>query len=149
MQQSLLPPRLFQICLVVMVGFDVVFSPRPIFAGGVMLFAGIALALAGAFLTISGAGQFSRRKTSINTFLKPDRLVTDGLFALSRNPMYLGFALALAGSALVLNSYVGLAIAAGFVLVADRWYIAFEEPVMAETFGAAYADYCKKTRRWI
>ena len=148
MQQFFLPPRLFQICLVVMVGYDVIFSPRPIFAEGLMFVAGIVVALVGVFLTVSGAGEFSRRKTNINTFLKPDRLVTDGLFALSRNPMYLGFALALAGSALMLNSYIGLGIAAGFALVADRWYIAFEEPLMAEIFGQAYADYCKKTRRW-
>ncbi len=91
MQQKLLPPRLFQFGLVLMVALDVVFGPRPLAARGLELFAGIALALIGTALTIGAAGQFSRRKTNINTFLKPDQLVTDGLFQYSRNPMYLGF----------------------------------------------------------
>ena len=149
MEQKLLPPRLFQIALVLMVTLDVLFGARPITAQGPALFAGIALAVLGTFLTIGGAGQFSRNKTNINTFLKPDHLVTDGLFSLSRNPMYLGFACVLAGVAVTLDSFYGLVIAGTFVIIADRWYIRFEEGVMAETFGEAYVSYCKKTRRWL
>lgn len=149
MEQKMLPPRLFQIALVLMVSLDVLFGPRPITAQGPALFAGIALTLMGIAFTIGGAGQFSRRKTNINTFLKPDHLVTDGLFKISRNPMYLGFACVLGGAAIVLDSFYGIIIAGAFVIIADRWYIRFEERIMAETFGAAYAAYCKTTRRWL
>lgn len=149
MQQQLLPPRLFQFGLVLMVALDVVFGPRPLAAQGLELFVGIALALIGVALTIGAAGQFSRRKTNINTFLKPDHLVIDGLFQYSRNPIYLGFACVLMGVALALDNFVGMAIAVAFVIIADRWYIRFEEKVMAETFGDAYAAYRKSTRRWL
>jgi protein-S-isoprenylcysteine O-methyltransferase Ste14 len=149
MQQKLLPPRLFQICLVLIAALDVVFGERPIFASGAVLALGILTFLAGAALTLGGAGQFNRRKTNINTFRKPDHLVTDGLFRYSRNPMYLGFSTALIGAAIIFNSFIGLAVAAAFILITDRWYIAFEETLMAETFGQAYADYRQTTRRWI
>lgn len=149
MQQRLLPPRLFQFGLVLMVALDVVFGPRPLAARGLELFAGVALACIGVALTFGAAGQFSRRKTNINTFLKPDYLVVDGLFQYSRNPMYLGFACVLMGVALALDNFVGMAIAVAFVVIADRWYIQFEEAAMAETFGEAYAVYRKSTRRWL
>lgn len=149
MQQNLLPPRLFQIGLVLMVVLDLMLGGRPVFAGGLPLVLGIILILAGAFFTIAGAGQFSRAETNINTFRKPDHLVTDGLFHWSRNPMYLGFATVLTGTALMLGSWEGLIIAGGFVVIADRWYIRFEEARMAETFGEAYKAYCRTTRRWL
>jgi protein-S-isoprenylcysteine O-methyltransferase Ste14 len=149
MEQKLLPPRLFQIGLVLMVILDVVLGPRPIFANGFMFWIGIALALVGIGLTIGGATQFSRRKTNINTFLKPDHLVTDGLFTYSRNPMYLGFTCVLAGTALLLDSLPGLLIAAGFIVITDFWYVRFEEGMMSETFGESYAAYRKNTRRWL
>lgn len=149
MQQSLLPPRLFQFGLVLMVALDVVFGPRPLAARGLELFIGVTLAFIGGALTIGAADQFSRSKTNINTFLKPDHLVVDGLFRYSRNPMYLGFACVLMGVALALDNFVGMAIAVVFVVIADRWYIQFEEATMAETFGEAYAAYRKSTRRWL
>jgi hypothetical protein len=34
------------------------------------------------------------------------------------------------------------------VQIADCWYIRYEEKMMADTFGSAYADYCARTRRW-
>lgn len=36
-----------------------------------------------------------------------------------------------------------------FVIVADRWYIPFEEGMMRATFGSDYVEYCKTTRRWL
>lgn len=149
MEQKLLPPRLFQIGLVLIVVLDVVLGVRPLLASGAVFWIGVLLAVAGAVITIGGAAQFSRRKTNINTFHKPDHLVTEGLFAWSRNPMYLGFAAVLTGTALLMGSAPGLIVAAGFVVIADRWYIRFEEQVMAETFGAAYEAYRQKTRRWL
>jgi|TARA_R110000824_G_scaffold118960_14_gene271960 protein-S-isoprenylcysteine O-methyltransferase Ste14 len=149
MEQKLLPPRLFQIGMVLIVTLDVVLGERPILASGPVFWIGVLLAITGAIITVGGAGQFSRRETNINTFLKPDHLVTDGLFAWSRNPMYLGFAAVLTGTALLMGSGPGLIVAAGFVMIADRWYIRFEEQIMAETFGAAYEAYRQKTRRWL
>ena len=149
LQQNLLPPRLFQIFLMIMVVLDLMLGGRPVFAGGLLLAAGILLILTGIGLILSGADRFAKHDTNINTFWKPDHLVTDGIFRYSRNPMYLGFATVLTGAAMTLGSWEGLILAAGFVIIADRWYVGFEEALMRETFGEAYTAYCRRTRRWL
>lgn len=91
---------------------------------------------------------FRRRGINLHTFREPQQLVTEGLFRHSRNPMYLGFALAAAGLALALGAATPVLVLAAFVLVLDRWYIRFEEQAMLRSFGQAYRDYCRHTRRW-
>jgi protein-S-isoprenylcysteine O-methyltransferase Ste14 len=94
--------------------------------------------------------QFQRLGTNVSTFNQPDILVTDGLFKLTRNPMYLGFAIAIIGLAILyqgaLSSFI---VALLFIIITDRWYIKFEEKAMTSMFGKEYEDYCKNTRRWI
>jgi protein-S-isoprenylcysteine O-methyltransferase Ste14 len=85
----------------------------------------------------------------VNTFSNPDQLVTDGLYRFSRNPMYLGFALVLIGVWLLLGRLTPLMGVLLFVLVADRWYIAYEECRLVETFGQAFTAYKAHTRRWL
>ena len=84
------------------------------------------------------------------TFDKPSKLLTNGLFKYSRNPIYLGLLLAILGVALLTKgSILSLSIVLIFFVITDRWYIAFEEKMMLEKFGDEYTDYCKKVRRWI
>lgn len=110
---------------------------------------GLPLVAAGLGLAFAGSHRFRRANTNIHTFRRPDVLVTDGIFSISRNPMYLGFALALAGFAVKLNTPANLALVVLFVLVADLWYIRFEEKAAEEAFGDAYLRYRRRTRRWI
>jgi protein-S-isoprenylcysteine O-methyltransferase Ste14 len=63
--------------------------------------------------------------------------------------MYLGFALILAGIAIVLGSLTPVLIIPLFVLAMDRWYISFEEQALAGKFGAAWQKYKLSTRRWL
>ena len=76
-------------------------------------------------------------------------LVIDGAFRLSRNPMYLGMAAILAGTAWLLGSPLALIGTAIFVVVVDRRFIRREEANMAVAFGAAYDDYTRSVRRWL
>lgn len=87
--------------------------------------------------------------TNIKTFDSPNTRVTNGWFRFSRNPMYLGFTLLLAGAAAVAGCAYAFAPPMVFVIVAARIYIPFEERAMVTTFGDAYGSYCRKVRRWI
>jgi len=78
----------------------------------------------------------------------PERLVTTGLFALSRNPMYLGHVIFLAGLALSLRSWVGAAIALGTAAWL-QFRVLRDERRLAERFGEAYMQYCLRVKRWI
>jgi protein-S-isoprenylcysteine O-methyltransferase Ste14 len=148
MQQHLLPPRLVLILLIAMVALHLVLPGPAIFAFPYTLAGAVAAAL-GFLLALAGSRRFARIGTNIKTFNEPGVLVTDGLFRWSRNPMYLGLLLLLAGVAVLLGSATPLLGPALFAIAADRWYIPFEERAMQAKFGADYAAYRQKTRRWI
>lgn len=145
----LLPPVLLAILAVAMVALARAWPEAALLPVPLNYWIGIPLVLAGLGLSVAGSRRFRRAGTNIHTFRRPDVLVEDGVFSFSRNPMYLGFAVALLGFAIKLNAPTNLALAALFVVVADLWYIRFEERMAAQTFGAAYDAYRRRTRRWI
>ena len=88
-------------------------------------------------------------KTTVKPFGEPSILVTDGVFRISRNPMYLGFALILMGVAVLMRPITPYIVIPLFVVLMDRGFIKAEEQMLLEKFGAAWLEYTKKTRRWI
>lgn len=112
------------------------------FLGLVPLSVGLALAMA-------AERQFVRARTPVRPFTGPTALVTDGLFRLSRNPMYLGLVLVLAGAALVLSSPFALLAAPAYGWWVQRRFIEREERLLEERFGDAYRAYCFRVRRWV
>jgi protein-S-isoprenylcysteine O-methyltransferase Ste14 len=78
----------------------------------------------------------------------PDRLVVQGPYAYTRNPMYLGHLIFLSGLALTLHSELAALIAlASAVFFHVR--VRKDEKRLREFFGAPYAEYCSRVRRWI
>ena len=104
---------------------------------------------AGVLFLVAARMQFMKHRTNIMTFGQPDRLVTKGPFRITRNPMYLGFALVLLGAAVLSGQVVPLLLALLFVVVADRWYIRFEERMLEQVFGDDWQSYRARVRRWI
>ena len=78
----------------------------------------------------------------------PDRLVTTGIYALSRNPMYLGHLIFLLGVALLLQSWFGALLLACHVPWFQRRAM-HDEARLIERFGEAYRDYSLRTKRWV
>ena len=79
---------------------------------------------------------------------QPDELVTTGIFAISRNPIYVGFALVLVGQFLVFPNWVPLVyLAAGFVLFHRQ--VLREESFMRQHYSEEYAEYCRRVRRYL
>lgn len=146
--KKIIPPVLFVICIVVMVGLWLVF-PIIQFVTFPISLVGILPLVAGLGIAKRGSDIFEKTGTNIETFDDPDILVTDGLYRISRNPMYLGFLVALLGVAIVLGNFSSILVVIGFFVITDRWYINFEEEVMAKKFGDQYEEYKAKTRRWL
>ncbi len=145
---KLLPPVLVGILAVAMIASRVWF-PGVVLFGPPWVNIGLLGIFGGLYITLSAASQFRHVHTNLKPFKDPDVLVTDGMFRMSRNPMYLGFALFLAGIAVGTGALIPLLLAVLFVFIADRWYIAQEEVAMRRVFGSAYEDYCRTTRRWL
>lgn len=76
-------------------------------------------------------------------------LVTNGVYRFTRNPMYVGLLLALSGWAAFLSSPSALVYLVAFVLYMNRFQIEPEERVLASRFGADYAAYRTRVRRWL
>lgn len=107
----------------------------------------IAIAL---LLILAAALQLRLRRTTLDP-LHPDKthtLITSGLFRLSRNPIYLGFAWLLLGVALVLKSVVAGLLVALFMVIVTWLHIRVEEEHLSLKFGDMWTHYARRTRRW-
>lgn len=80
---------------------------------------------------------------------EPPSLVQSWLYSVTRNPMYVGVALAVFGQAIAFRS-AGIAIYASIL-----WFhfhlsvVLLEEPHLREIHGAAYDEYCRRVPRWL
>lgn len=113
--------------------------------------AAILAALAGVLITLAGVVEFRRARTTTNP-LKPANatsLVAGGIYRMTRNPMYLGFALALLGWGIFLSNPLSLAVLFLFVAYMNRFQIAPEETALESLFGEEFAAYRSKVRRWL
>jgi protein-S-isoprenylcysteine O-methyltransferase Ste14 len=110
-------------------------------------------ALGGAGLIVGSAAvwAFHRARTTVNPW-RPQAssaLVVSGIYRRTRNPMYLGLALALAGWGLYLANVYALLLACTFVPYMNRFQIRPEERVLQHTFGNSFREYCRQVRRWL
>ncbi len=76
-------------------------------------------------------------------------LVTSGPYRLTRNPMYVGYALGHAGLALRRRSTSALLTLAPVLALVDRLLIEREERYLERTFGEHYRAYACRVRRWL
>lgn len=111
-------------------------------AGGIIMLAGLAL------LVVSG-GLFSRAGTGMVPFRDVKVLVTHGVYARTRNPMYLAMVLVLAGVAVTVGALSALIVPPLFLLIVYWRYVRPEEAMLRELFGDEYAAYCARVRRWL
>lgn len=115
-----------------------------------LLGVGVAVS-AGIFCCVAGVLEFRRARTTVNP-LKPETasaLVSSGIYRWTRNPMYLGFSMILLAWAIYLGWPWALLGVAGYVCYIDRLQIVPEERAMARLFGAGFADYAARVRRWL
>ena len=115
------------------------------------LYLGIFLLLSGFFILVSAVRLFRKDKTTVNP-LSPEqatKLVTDGIFKYSRNPMYLGMAIVLSSIAVFFNLLGGIILIALFCAYITKFQIIPEERAMRDLFSDDFDKYIKETRRWV
>ncbi|AOF52470.1 isoprenylcysteine carboxyl methyltransferase [Rodentibacter caecimuris] len=95
--------------------------------------------------------QFYRNDTSIDPkqLDKTTRLVTSGIFQITRNPMYLSLLLILVSWALWLGHLLAWSGVIIFIFLMNRFQISREEIYLEKKFGDTYRRYKSKVRRWI
>lgn len=114
------------------------------------LMAGIAAA-AGFIVAAWGVAAFRRAGTTVNP-MKPESsssLVSSGIYSFTRNPMYLGFLLALLAWALYLSHPAAFLVLPLYVWYMNRFQIEPEERALASLFGERFTSYASRVRRWL
>lgn len=110
--------------------------------------AGLALLTCGVLIDVTAIRALGRHGTTVMPHRSSAALVTTGPYAYSRNPIYLGNTIALAGLALVFDVPWFLILAPFAALWVQELAIKREEAHLAARFGAAWTEYAARVRRW-
>lgn len=112
---------------------------------------GVVLTILGVAIVVGARKALERANTTWGP-MTPERttsLVTAGVYAFSRNPMYLGMLLVMLAWAAWLASPAALIVSGVFVPYIDRFQIAPEERALSASLGREYLDYLARVRRWV
>lgn len=111
--------------------------------------AAFVLVIGGLLIEMIALGRFRRLGTAPEPWKPSTALVTDGLYGISRNPVYVGFAIIHIGFAVAMDSSAALAALLPCLVVIHRFVVLREERYLAGKFGAAWDAYARKVRRWL
>ena len=146
----LIPPfALFYFYLVFAATFSLpTVSTKGIFHSEITEWVGVAFCFAGLASLLWTLVSFGKSfRVGIDTH-RPDKLVTNGIFALSRNPTYLAFGCILIGQFLIFPDWIFLIYAAaGFWLLHRQ--VLREEEYLRKHYGEEYTQYSRRVRRYL
>lgn len=148
-------------------GPDVKFPPPVLFVGGLLLgvlldrvvpsmfpasaameVAGAVLVVAGLAVVFTGIITFRRARTAVYPNQAASRVVAHGIYAYTRNPMYLGMTVFYVGGVMLVASSGALLLLPLVHLALHRFVILREERHLRDAFPVEYAAYCAEVRRW-
>ena len=145
---KILPPTLMLVAVVLMIAANFLF-PMAVIIPDFWRFAGLLPLAFGLAMSYLSEKQFVQKDTTVHPFKESICLVTDGLYRISRNPMYLGMALALVGVGFLLGSLAPFGVVVFFVVWVDTQFIRREEKMLFTQFGQDWLEYKGQVRRWI
>ncbi len=121
----------------------------PIDPGTAGRIAGWALVAGGLALALAAVVALLRARTTLVPHREASALVTGGIYRFSRNPIYLGDVLVLAGLCLIWGAIAGLVLVPLLWLVLDRRFVRPEAARLRARFGPAFDAWAARTRAWI
>ncbi len=107
------------------------------------------ICVASLFFVAPAMRSFLSARTSMLPFRPSSTLVTDGVYVVTRNPMYLSLLLLYAGISIFLNFWWPIVLAPALIVTMDRMVIVKEEAYLTRKFGERYRQYRERVRRWI
>jgi protein-S-isoprenylcysteine O-methyltransferase Ste14 len=121
---------------------------QPAFLGVEPLrYVGAVLIVAGCSVYVVGLGHLGHHGT--HPIPPVVNIVSAGIYAWTRNPMYSGVIMMLIGQALLFGSRDLLEYALGWFLFFHCFEVFYDEPVLKHKFADVYPAYCERTPRWI
>lgn len=142
------PPLLFGSTLLVGLLLRFLF-PTPVLPTTTALLAGAGLLAIGIPVLLLAFRQMIQNKTTINPSGSTTTIVGNGLYAYTRNPMYLALTLIYVGVCIMANAYWGLLLLIPLLIVVQKGIIEREEAYLTRKFGDEYLHYKARVRRWL
>jgi protein-S-isoprenylcysteine O-methyltransferase Ste14 len=146
----LIPPfAIFYFYLIFANSFDLPSPSRQVF------FHSTAITWVGVVLCLAGLGLFFFSLLSFGKSFRvgidnqhPDQLITTGIFALTRNPIYVSFGIILLGQFLIFPNWILMVYLTGAIWLFRRQVLR-EEEFMKQYYGEKFAAYCKQVKRYL
>jgi len=142
------PPRI-AISLLLIASLIQVILPANWAALPPLLAAGAACAALGFSIMLRAWWLFRQYDTAICPTATTTTFIVEDVYRLTRNPMYLGMILILAGIALLTGSWPYYLVAIFYALILDHDFCRYEERELLMQYGNEYAQYTARVRRWI
>jgi len=142
------PPALFLGGLIFGLAANLFFR-TPIWPGVWVQLLGVLVFILGMWLIASASRTLARHRTSAEPWKPTSKLVQDGPYAFSRNPIYLSFALIYLGLSLIFDSLPALIMLCPVLIAVDRGQIRREERYLEAEFNGDFRRYRLKVRRWV
>lgn len=147
-EKRLMPPGYLLIALFMMVATHWL-VPGIILVFGPVRLSGFILVMIGVLLNIAADQAMKKFQTPVSPFAKTTILITWGVYSWTRNPMYLGLILLLAGISVLMGSLFPMMIMLFFALLMQNRFVKLEEKKLADEFKDVWVNYSKRTRRWV
>jgi protein-S-isoprenylcysteine O-methyltransferase Ste14 len=147
-KRKVIPPVYFLLALVFMAALHWVLPVGRLLAPP-LTYLGIPLILAGMWLGGHAFRGFSKVGTPVVPFERSTALVTSGSYRFTRNPMYVGMVMILAGIAAMLGTFGPWLPIPFFIWILRAKFIVGEERFLEELFGQQYIAYKNRVRRWL
>jgi protein-S-isoprenylcysteine O-methyltransferase Ste14 len=145
---SITPPNYLFLAIVIMVLLHFLVPGVTLLNNPWRFLGALPLAL-GILLNLIANRSFKVHRTTVKPLEVSTALIVNGVFQVTRHPMYLGFVLILFGIATLMGSLTPYFVVFVFAVFMDRAFIRFEEHKLEETFGEIWLTYKRRVRRWI
>lgn len=145
---SVTPPNYLFLSIAIMVMLHFLAPGVTILSSPWRFLGALPLAL-GIMLNLVADKSFRTHRTTVKPLEESTALIVNGVFRVTRHPMYLGFVLILFGIAMLLGSLAPYIVIPAFAVFMDRAFISFEEQKLEKAFGETWLAYKKRSRKWI
>ena len=122
-------------------------STQEFFHSEVISWIGVFFCLAGLLLLLWSLFSFGQSFRVGIDKEHPDKLITSGVFAFSRNPIYVAFAIILLGQFLIFSNWILLVYIGAAIWLFHRQVLR-EEDYLNKHYGKEYSEYCNQVRRY-
>ena len=110
---------------------------------------GILLLVTSLFFSITSLKKFFKSKNTLIPIKPASSLQTNGVYNISRNPMYVGLVFIYLGLTCLIGNWWNIILFPILLLIIQQYVIKKEEEYLERAFGVKYVEYKNKVRRWL